>query len=169
MNKFFGKFFNRETITYIFFGVLTTLIGFAVFAAALWLFEKIGWFAGDSPELAEMMANHSWLKHVPNLSASLQVFIANIISWFFAIAFSFIVNKLYVFNSKSWHKRLVVKELTGFIGTRMFSLAAETAVLFLMVGMLGYGNIIAKTAGMIVVIILNYVLSKLFVFKKAIS
>ncbi len=166
-NKFFGKLLNRETISYIFFGVLTTIVSIGAYAAALWLFEKNGWFAGNSPGLTEMMAKRSWLRHVPNLSESLKVLVANAISWVFAVVFAFVTNKLFVFASKSWKPGIAVKEAVGFVSTRMFSLVAETMVIVLFVSVLSTNEFAAKIAGQILVTILNYILSKLFVFKKS--
>jgi putative flippase GtrA len=166
-NRFFGKLFNRETINYIFFGVLTTIVSIVAYAGVLWVFDKKAWLAGDSATLTELMTKHPWLAHVPNLSTSVRIFVVNIISWLITVVFAFVVNKLFVFESRSWEKSVAVKELTGFVGARLFSLAAETAVIIFWVSVLGGNEIFAKAViAQIIVMILNYVLSKLFIFKK---
>ncbi len=166
-NRFLGKFFNRETINYIFFGVLTTIISIGSYAVFLRLFEARGWLAGESGTLADFMLKHPWLEQVPNLSKSLRIFVVNTISWAISVVFAFITNKLYVFESKSWAGKTVRREATGFVGARVFSLAAETAVIVFWVSVLGGNEIFAKAVvGQILVLVLNYLLSKLVVFKK---
>ena len=100
-------------------------------------------------------------------------------SWIFAVSFAYITNKLWVFESKSWQGKTVIKELLGFVGARLFSLGVEELGLWLLIDILNMGalrlsilsldingNMIAKVIMQIVVIILNYVFSKLVVFKK---
>jgi len=159
--------FNRETINYIFFGVLTTVVSIIAYAAVLWLFEKQAWLAGDSATLAELMTKHPWLTHVPNLSKSLRIFAVNIISWVICVVFAFVTNKLFVFESRSWERRVALKELAGFVGARVFSLAAETATIIFWVNVLNGNELFAKAViAQILVMVLNYILSKVFVFKK---
>ena len=163
-----GKLVNRETISYIFFGVLTTIISIGSYAIFLSLFEKQGWLGGESGALADFMLKHPWLEQVPNLSKSLRIFAVNTISWAIAVVFAFITNKLYVFQSKSRAWKTVWREATSFVGARVFSLAAETAVIVFWVSVLGGNELFAKAiVGQILVLVLNYLLSKLFVFKKA--
>lgn len=166
-NKFFGKLFNRETISYVLFGILTTIVSIASYAAFLWLFKKFGWFTGNPLVLAELMEKHIWLKHVPKLSESLSIFVANILSWVCAVAFAYVTNKLYVFESKSWKAGVVAKELPAFVGSRVFSLVAETLTILILISVLSTNEILAKVIGQVLVLILNYILSKIFVFKKA--
>ncbi len=166
-HRFFGKLFNRETIKYIFFGVLTTLVSIITYAAVLWLFEKEGWLAGESGKMAGLMLQYPWLEHVPNLSKSLRIFAVNIISWLITVVFAFVVNKLYVFESRSWIRSVALKELSGFVGARLFSLVAETAVIILWVNVLNGSELFAKAViAQVLVMVLNYILSKLFIFKK---
>jgi putative flippase GtrA len=151
----------------VFFGVLTTVVSIGSYAAFLWMFKKNGWFAGSSAGVAEMMVRHKWLKFMPNLSESLGVFAANILSWVCAVAFAYVTNKLFVFESISWKAGVVLKELSAFVGSRVFSLIAETVTIILMVSVLSTNEIFAKFIGQVLVLILNYILSKIFVFKKA--
>ncbi len=147
--------------------MLTTIVSIITYAAFLWLFEKEGWLAGDSTTLTELLVKHPWLTHVPNLSKSLRIFAVNIISWLITVVFAFVVNKLYVFESKSWNKSIALKEFSGFVGARLFSLVAETAVIILWVNVLNGSELFAKAViAQILVMVLNYILSKLFIFKK---
>ena len=145
---------------------MTTVVSIGSYAAFLWLFKKNGWFAGTSPGVAEMLARHKWLKFMPNLSESLGIFAANILSWVCAVAFAYVTNKLFVFDSKSWKAGIVLKELAAFVGSRVFSLVAETLTIIIIVSVLNGHEIIAKVIGQVLVLILNYILSKVFVFKK---
>ena len=75
-------------------------------------------------------------------------------------------NKLYVFNSKSVKIDIIIKEFTKFINCRLTSGIIETILLFLLVDMLDVNDIISKLVIGVIVVILNFIFSKLFVFKK---
>lgn len=139
----------RELITYVIFGVLTTVVSLVSFK----IFDSI---------LGEKM-----------------YLLSNILSWIFAVGFAYVTNKLWVFESKSWKAKTVIKELSGFISARLFSLGVEELGLWLLIDILNMGtihfgilsfhingNMIAKLIMQIVVVILNYVFSKLVIFKK---
>lgn len=146
IKKLFLKY--KELISYVFFGVLATIVNLVSFK----IFDVI-------------LGAHLYL-------------ITNIVSWFITVVFAYFTNKLWVFESKSWEAKIVVKELVGFFGARIFSLAVEEAGLWLMIdvcsmGELSWeifsfvltGNMIAKIIMQVVIVILNYVFSKLVIFK----
>ena len=92
MKELIKKVINKETISYVVFGVLTTVINIVVF------------------NLCEYIMDYK---------------VANVIAWIAAVAFAFVTNKLYVFESKSWEIKLVGKEAarlyrspSGFSGGR---------------------------------------------------
>ncbi len=87
---------------------------------------------------------------------------SNVISWIFAVLFAFVANRKYVFRSDG----KVFVELALFFGARLFSLAVEEGSLVLLVEVIGIGEGISKIIAQVVVLILNYVLSKLVVFRK---
>ena len=91
---------------------------------------------------------------------------SNVISWFFAVAFAFLTNKPFVFKSHDWSAKTVFPERARFLGCRIGSGAAETWILFLTVDILGWNGNLWKLATSVLVVLLNYVGSKLFVFKK---
>ncbi len=95
---------------------------------------------------------------VPNL-------IANAIAWVLAVSFAYITNDKFVFLSiKSDVKNEAIK-ITKFFGARVVTFVIEEAGLYLFVDLLGFYNLIVKAALAVIVIILNYIFSKLYIFK----
>ena len=92
--------------------------------------------------------------------------VSNMIAWVVAVAFAYLTNKPFVFKSYDWSAKTVVPELTKFIGCRVGSGAAETLILFLAVDLLGWNGNIWKLVTQVMVVILNYIGSKLLVFRK---
>ena len=145
------KLLNRETILYIVFGVATTVVNYIVFH----LLYNVLWHQ-----------NHS-------LAANAAAFVA-------AVVFAFVVNKLFVFESRSWDTATLKREIPSFLGARIGSFGIEEAGLFLAEKVFKLGGVIAITLGgtafdwitvvkialAFVVVALNYVFCKLFVFKK---
>ena len=92
--------------------------------------------------------------------------LSNIVAWIVAVAFAFITNKPFVFNSHDWSWNVVWPELTKFLGCRIGSGVLETGILFLTVDFLGWDGNVMKLITAVLVIILNYIGSKFLVFKK---
>lgn len=147
IKKLFNKY--KEVISYLVFGVLTTVINLICFK----IFDVI-------------------------LGSDLYL-ISNTISWVVAVLFAYITNKLWVFESKTWKKNVIVKEIIGFFGARLFSLGVEELGLWITItlchmGKMSFdilginisGNMIAKLIMQIIVVILNYVFSKFLIFTK---
>ncbi len=88
--------------------------------------------------------------------------ISNIIAWFFSVLFAYITNRIWVFESKSPH---ILKEMSLFFGGRIFSGVVDTALMYLFIDVLTIGDTISKIVVQVIVIILNYIFSKLIVFK----
>ena len=97
-----------------------------------------------------------------HLSAS----VSNVIAWVFAVAFAYLTNNPFVFKSHDWSAGTVLPELTKFVGSRVASGALETGIIFLTVDILSMNGNIMKLMTSVLVVILNYVASKLLVFKK---
>ena len=153
MNKIkglFKKLINKETVLYIVFGVLTTLVNFASFSA----FDAL-------------------------LGQKLYL-VTNVIAWIIAVAFAYVTNKLFVFESKSWKMSVVGKEIPSFVAARLFSLGVEEVGLIFFVSLLGFGKMsfdiplinmqisgtmTAKIILAFIVVIMNYFFSKLIIFK----
>ena len=132
---------NKEILNYIIFGVLTTLVNWVIYTIAT---NIIG----------------------------INLNIANIIAWFGAVLFAYITNKIFVFESRSWHLSLLIKEVSLFFGSRILSGVVEIGGFFLLVyigvnqTMFGIKGFVAKGFISVFVIVLNYLFSKIFVFKK---
>ena len=140
----------KELITYVIFGVLTTFVNFFAF----WIFTKI--FGED------------------------LYLVNNAIAWVVGVVFAYVTNKLFVFESKSWDLKLIAKEITGFLGARIFSFLVEESGMFLFVSVLGLGEssltllgftitgqFIVKILLAVIVVVMNYVFSKFFIFKSS--
>lgn len=89
--------------------------------------------------------------------------ISNVLSWIIAVLFAYITNKIYVFESKS---KKNIKEITSFFFFRVVSLIMEMIILYVFVDTLHIDDLVTKIIAQIIVIVSNYVFSKVFVFKK---
>lgn len=96
------------------------------------------------------------------LSAS----VSNVIAWVVAVAFAYLTNKPFVFKSHDWSAKTVIPELSKFVGCRVASGAAETLILLLTVDILNWNGNIWKLVTSVLVVVMNYIASKLVVFKK---
>lgn len=92
--------------------------------------------------------------------------VSNSAAWVLAVAFAFVTNKPFVFKSHDWSPKVVWPELTKFVGCRIASFVIETAILILTVDVLTLDGNIMKLITQVIVVILNYIGSKLLVFRK---
>ena len=92
--------------------------------------------------------------------------IANIIAWILAFIFAFITNKLFVFESKSWEAQIAMKEFVGFLSARLATGILDTVLMWLFVSIISLDDTLSKIIINILVIIINYIASKFFIFKK---
>ncbi len=97
---------------------------------------------------------------------SINYLVSNILSWILAVLFAFITNKLFVFESKSKDKKQVTKEMINFFFFRIISLGIEMIIMYTFVDLLSINDLITKVIAQIIVILSNYIFSKVFVFKK---
>ncbi len=93
--------------------------------------------------------------------------VANIIAWIVAVIFAFVTNKYIVFESKSNESKTFFKELTSFLTARLLTLGLEEVMILLFITILGFNATLVKLTAQFLVIVFNYVLSKIFVFKKS--
>lgn len=97
----------------------------------------------------------------PNIGIELQI--ANIVSWIFSVTFAYFTNRKYVFKSKN---KISFKEGISFYISRIGTLFLDMLMMYVFVTVLGFNDKIIKFVVQIIVIILNYILSKFIVFKK---
>ena len=91
--------------------------------------------------------------------------VSNMIAWIVAVVFAFLTNKPFVFHSYDWSAKTVVPELIKFVSCRLASGVMETVILFLAVDCMNWDGNIWKLITQVLVIIINYVGSKLLVFR----
>lgn len=161
LGKLVDKFFTREIITYIIFGVLTTAVNLVTFYIFKKIFISIGW----EGVFNKLLGSAGWDKALELLGSGTDYLDATVIAWTVAVIFAFVTNKLIVFESKSWKPAFAGKEFVGFIGARLFSLLVELVFMFVMVTLLKWNDFVAKFIVQVIVVILNYVFSKLLIFK----
>lgn len=113
------------------------------------------------------------LSGVTGISQStIDIFVANVVSWILAVSFAYITNKLFVFESYSWNPKFVLKELSLFLSTRLATGLLEIfGVPFLVShgfdwAIFGLEGSVCKIAMSFFVVLLNYIFSKLVIFKK---
>lgn len=92
--------------------------------------------------------------------------ISNVISWLISVLFAYVTNKIFVFESKTNGITEIVKEFFSFVVCRVLSGILDTGLFALMVKVFGWNDYIAKAITQVLVVIANYVFSKLFIFKK---
>ena len=128
---------HKEVINYVIVGGLTTIVSMAFFYGSTWTFLD-----GNDP---------------------FELQVANVLSWVGAVLFSYIANRLFVFESKN---PKILKELTAFISSRLLTLLLDMGTMFLLSSVLHINYNFAKIVAMVLVTVGNYVISKVFVFKK---
>ena len=136
---------KNETFSYLFFGVLTTIVNYSIFVVGL------------------------------SVMGEDAVLTVNIIAFVGATIFAYLTNKMFVFESKKWNFKHIIFEISKFTGARIFSLLVEQAGLYMASEWLRLGKyvlfsmnclIIAKVVLSFVSVVLNYFASKFVVFKK---
>lgn len=102
------------------------------------------------------------------LTEGLQVhyLASTVIAWVLSVLFAYFVNKLFVFQSKDWAWRVALRELWQMVASRLFSLGLELAIMWLFVDTLRCPHTLVKLCANVVVVVVNYVLSKFIIFKK---
>ena len=154
LKELFARY--REIIMYLIFGVLTTLVGMGSYFIILEIGKAMGFTDNGEPTYALRLT-------------------AQILQWVLAVLFAFFTNRKWVFDAEAANKS-TVRQLAEFSGSRVITLLLDTVVTFGTVWILDavhYSQIsilskdlIAKCVAAVLVVIGNYVLSKLWVFKK---
>ena len=127
----------KEIINYLIFGVLTTIVSLgSYYLLTITILD-------------------------PNNAIELQI--TNIISWIFAVNFAYFTNRKYVFNSKNNN---ILEEMFKFYLARLTSLLIDMFLMYLFVTVLKYNDKIIKIIVQIIVVIMNYIFSKIIIFKQ---
>ena len=92
--------------------------------------------------------------------------VANVFSWVITVAFAYVTNRTWVFESKATGLAPIVREILSFAAGRLLTLGVEEFMLFVGVTLLAFDSILVKLIAQVVVIILNYVISKFVVFRR---
>lgn len=87
--------------------------------------------------------------------------ISNILAWFISVLFAYVTNRIWVFESKNSN---ILKEVSLFFAGRLFSGVVDTALMYLFIDILLIGDFVSKIIIQIIVVVLNYLLSKLVIF-----
>lgn len=109
----------------------------------------------------------NYLVYLPlhNATTMLAAF-ANVIAWCAAVVFAYLTNKPFVFKSRDWTMNTVLPEAGKFIAARIASLVIETVIIFITVDVMSWNGNYMKIITSVLVVIINYVASKLVVFNK---
>ena len=142
MKKIIDKMVNiykekKEVINYLFFGALTTFIKLVVY----------------------FVLTSFWL----DASVNIELGVANVNSWVVAVIFAYVTNRRYVFESSNENK---IKEVISFFMARVLTLIVDVLIMLIFVNVLGFNDKIMKIISQVIVIVSNYILSKVFVFKE---
>lgn len=126
----------KEFLLYGIFGVLTTVVNIVVYAACTRIF-------------------------------SMGTVAATVIAWILSVAFAYITNRIWVFESKASSGREILREVSAFVSCRLLTGFLDLVIMYVFVDMMAVqADVLVKIASNVLVIILNYVASKLVIFKK---
>ncbi len=126
----------KEVANYLIFGVLTTIVNFVTY-------------------------------YITARILNIDEVVSSGISWFCSVLFAYITNKIFVFESKTESKKAFLKEMISFFMARIVSgILCDVGTFALMVKIFNINDIIAKFVTQVMVVIVNYIFSKLIIFKK---
>lgn len=100
-----------------------------------------------------------------NIGFGINELIANALAWVFAVLFSYVTNKKWVFKAPTPTRTAFFIQMFAFFSGRFMTLIIEEAIIFVFITLLKYPSMWVKLAAQVVVVILNYVISKLLVFR----
>ena len=96
---------------------------------------------------------------------NIEFLISNWIAWIVAVLFAYITNKFFVFESKKINIKFLIKELSSFVSCRLLSGIKEMILMYTMISLMSLNDFIVKIITNVVVVILNFIFSKLIIFK----
>lgn len=117
-------------------------------------------------DVVSYMLVYNYLPKISNITGILLTTIANIISWILATTFAFFTNKIFVFNSRHVTRKHFWYEFTTFYGGRLLSFGISELLLIILTDLTRFSPFWSKVIVTVLVIIANYILAKLVIFKK---
>ena len=132
----------KSVILYIIFGVMTTAVDWSISFLLYYLW-------GDAIEATPVLLHG-----------------ADVIAWASAVAFAYVTNRIWVFESKRRGFFPIVGEIAAFAGGRILTLLLQEAIMAVFCTWLGLNKYLFKIIAAVLVVILNYFISKLLVFRK---
>ena len=100
-----------------------------------------------------------------NVSMGINELIANVMSWVLAVLFAFATNRVWVFQAPTHTITEFLKQMLSFFGGRVVTLVIEEIILLVFITWLGFNSMVVKVIAQVIVIVLNYVISKFWIFK----
>lgn len=97
---------------------------------------------------------------------SVSVLVSTVLAWILAVAFAYVTNRKWVFHSTAVTRNEILKEAGAFLAARIGTGVLDFLIMWIFVDLLHWNDLIVKAAANILVIIINYVASKFFIFKK---
>ncbi len=131
----------EEAVNYLFFGFLAFVVNMVAYAAAAWVLGA-------------------------NNEKVVLVLIATAFAWIVSVLFAYWTNRTFVFKSKVVDKQGIWKEFSAFISARIVTGVMELVIMYVMVDLIHINDMISKLVCNVVVIVSNYIFSKLWVFRK---
>lgn len=92
--------------------------------------------------------------------------ISTVIAWVFSVLFAYVTNRIFVFESKANGAKALLREITAFFTCRLLTGIMDVAIMWLAVDIMNFNSMLWKIISNVLVIIINYFASKIFVFKK---
>ena len=170
----------KYTIPFLTLGILLTLIGVLILAAAAVitynkkLRDRLSAFlnsravrylaAGAATTLVNLVVFTLLCR-----AANINVNVSNVISVICAILFAYVVNKIYVFRSKCPSLSALSVEFLKFVGARGVTMIIEVGGVFLLYDIIGQNELVAKVETQVIVLVANYIISKFIVFKNKVN
>lgn len=128
---------HKEIVNYLIVGVLTTIVSMGIFYGSTLTF---------------LDGNNAF-----------ELQIANVLSWIGSVSFAYVTNRVFVFKSKNTN---IFKEIVSFVSSRIITLLMDMGTMFVLSTLLHINYNFSKIVAAVLVVVGNYVISKVFVFKK---
>lgn len=118
---------------------------------------------GGLTTVVSLITYYALVYTILNADNGIQLQIANILSWIVSVTFAYFTNRKFVFKSNNENK---LKEARDFFASRILTLLIDMLLMFILVTLLSFNDRIIKVIVQVIVIVVNYILSKFIVFKK---